>query len=90
MTQEKKERILLASVVVSIVLLFIMIMVLIFQGVSINAKKKERLALQRERARLEQLEKETNDKILIWEQEQTIIEWARRVGYKFPEEVEKE
>ncbi len=82
MTKEKQERLLLAAIVISIVVLFLSITVTVFQMVKINGKKREINALERELGDLEELKTTLNDDIEVWKTDAKIEEVARELGYK--------
>lgn len=82
MTKEKQERILLAGIAVSIVLLFIMLTVTVFQIVRINGKKREITALEQEMEDLEELKTQLLSDIDVWKTDAKIEEVARELGYK--------
>lgn len=82
MTKEKQERLLLASIAVSIVLLFILITVTVFQIVKISGKKREITALEQELDDLEQLKGQISKDVEIWKTDAKIEEVARELGYK--------
>ena len=82
MTKERQERLLLAIVVFSIVLLFVSIMMAIFQVVKINGKKREISALDQEIDDLKELREGLSGEIEIWKTDAKIEEVARELGYK--------
>jgi cell division protein FtsL len=82
MTKERQERLLLAIVVFSIVILFISIMVTIFQVVKINGKKREISSLEKEIDDLIGLREGLSGEIEIWKTDAKIEEVARELGYK--------
>jgi len=82
MTKERQERLLLAIVVFSIVLLFFSIMMAIFQVVKINGKKREISALEQEIDDLKELREGLSGEIEIWKTDAKIEEVARELGYK--------
>ena len=89
MTQEKKERVFLASVALAVLILVLCFVITIFQTVSIVQRKKELSALNQEIARYEQMIEDEADEITKREQQELIEDLARRLGYKYPDEVEK-
>ncbi len=82
MTKEKQERLLLATIAVSIALLFILITVTVFQVVKINGKKREINSLEREIEELESLKATLSDDIEVWKTDAKIEWMARKLGYK--------
>ena len=89
MTQEKKERVFLASVALAVLIFVLAIIILIAQGITISNRKRELNALNREIAILQQMIDDEADEILIWQQKATIEKMARKLGYMYPEDVIK-
>ena len=89
MTQEKKERLTVAITALAVLILVLGFIITIFQSVSIVQRKKELRALNQEIARYEQMIEEEADEITKREQQKLIEDLARKLGYKYPDEVEK-
>ena len=89
MVQEKNEKMIRAITALFMLIFVIGALIFVFQSIIISNRKKELSALRAEKARLEQMIAEGSDEIAILEQRETVEELARRLGFKYPEDVEK-
>ena len=86
---KKNEKMIRAITALFMLIFVIGALIFVFQSIIISNRKKELSALRAEKARLEQMIAEGSDEIAILEQRETVEELARRLGFKYPEDVEK-
>ncbi len=89
MTQEKREKVFLTTLSASIVVFVLAIVILVFQGITIINRKNELKRLNAYKVEYERMLEEGASDIEEWQQKEKIEDFARRLGYKYPEDVEK-
>ena len=83
MTESKFKRIVVASTVGAVLLLFILIFIMVYQLVSIKVYNSEYDAIMAKIEVLEELKKEGADTLEIRKTSFWIEEQARKLGYRF-------
>ena len=88
MSEEKKRRVVSATVSGAIMLLFILVTIIVYQFVGISQRKNRIDALDAEIATLQQEIKDTENSIEEWSQRWKIEQRARELGLIYEEDDE--
>lgn len=90
MTKEKKDRLIVAGTVGSVLLLVVLLVVLIYQMITYSSVRKQKADLEARKAYLTEKviseEQDLENRKRAWEMEMS----ARRYGLAFPEETQYE